>query len=67
VVEAQLHPAFEVPYTIVMVEPHDAPGVHFMGRIPGTADHLRPGAAMSVRFEHVQERGSMPNWYVADE
>jgi uncharacterized OB-fold protein len=67
VVEAPLHPAFEVPYTIVMVEPHDAPGVHFIGRIPGTADHLRPGAAMAVRFEHVQERGSMPNWYVADE
>ncbi|GAA1098188.1 Zn-ribbon domain-containing OB-fold protein [Pseudonocardia alni] len=43
-------PAFPAPYTVVLVELDDHPGVRFVGNVPGAPD-LRPGQPMRVRFD----------------
>jgi uncharacterized protein len=56
------HPAFEVPYTVVLVELEDVPAVRFVGRLPGVPD-LEPGMRMRVTFDRFGEAGeTMPNW-----
>jgi uncharacterized OB-fold protein len=62
VAEAQLHPAFEVPYTILVVEADDAPGVRLLGHLPGAHDDLEPGMPMAVRFDQTPGEVSVPNW-----
>ena len=61
VVEHQVHPAYPVPYTIVLVELDDAPGVRMVGRLPGSAD-LTVGQAMEVVFEELGDGVVLPNW-----
>jgi uncharacterized protein len=61
VVEHQVHPAYPAPYTIVLVELDDAPGVRYVGNIPGRPD-LTDGMAMRVRFDSVDGGGMLPQW-----
>ena len=63
VVEHPAHPAFEVPYTIVLVELEDAPEVRLVGSIPGRAE-LEIGSRMQVRFDQVAEDIWLPQWEV---
>ena len=62
VVERQLLPAFPVPYTIVLVEPDDAPGVRLVGHVPGRLDDPTPGQAMHATFDDVRDGVVVPQW-----
>jgi uncharacterized OB-fold protein len=58
--EHQVHPAYPVPYTIVLVELDDRPGVRFVGSLPG-APQLTDGQAMRVWFEELDD-AVLPQW-----
>jgi hypothetical protein len=56
------HPAFPVPYTVVLVELEAHPSVRFAGHLPG-APALEIGMAMRLYFEPVGGTGvRLPNW-----
>jgi uncharacterized OB-fold protein len=61
VVDHQVHPAFPVPYTILLVDLEDHPGVRFVGYLPGAAD-LTPGEPVRVRFEELADGTVLPQW-----
>ena len=61
VVEHQVHPAFPVPYTIVLVELDDHLGVRLVGQLPG-APELVAGQLMEVWFEEMAEGVTIPQW-----
>ena len=61
VAEHQVHPSYPVPYTIVLVELDDHPGVRFVGNLPG-APHLTDGQPMRVWFEHLDDGVVLPQW-----
>jgi uncharacterized OB-fold protein len=61
VADHQVHPAYPVPYTIVLVDLDDAPGVRLLGHVPGSPD-LRAGMAMRVRFDELADGVVLPNW-----
>ena len=61
VVEHQVHPAYPVPYTIVLVELDDAPGVRLVGSLPGSP-HVTEGQPMRVRFDTVADGAVLPQW-----
>lgn len=56
-----LHPAFETPYTVVLVELDEAPGARLVGHLPGEPD-LFDGMEMRVRFEVVDADVVLPQW-----
>jgi uncharacterized OB-fold protein len=58
-IEHQSHPAFPTPYTIILVELDDAPGVRVVGRIDGAPD-LTAGLPIRVSFEDLGEGLGMP-------
>jgi uncharacterized OB-fold protein len=60
-VEHQVHPAYPVPYTIVLVELDDRPGVRFVGSLPG-APALTDGQPMHVSFERLDDGVVIPQW-----
>jgi hypothetical protein len=60
-VHQQVHPMFPVPYTIVVVELEDAPGVRYVGYMDG-APELHLDMAMRVRFEPTEDGGALPQW-----
>ena len=64
VVEHQVHPAFPVPHTILLVELDEAPGVRVVGHLPG---RHAPGVGhpVRVRFDRVDERVVLPQWDLA--
>jgi uncharacterized OB-fold protein len=62
VVEHQLLPAFPVPYTIVLVEPDDAPGVRLVGHVPGRLENPAPGQPMHATFDDVRDGVVVPQW-----
>lgn len=63
VVEHQVHPAMPVPYTSVLVDLDELPGVRFLGRLDGRPK-LTIGMAMTVEF--VDAGGvRIPNWVPA--
>jgi uncharacterized OB-fold protein len=64
VVDHQVHPAYPTPYTIVLVELDDRPGVRMIGHLPG-APELREGQAMNVWFEAVDDGVVLPQWELA--
>lgn len=57
-----LLPNFETPYTVLIVEPVDAPGVRFLGWQPGDASRLRPGMLATASFGPSASGGIFPNW-----
>lgn len=61
-VEHQVHRAFPVPYTILLVELEDAPEVRLIGYLPGRPE-LTAGMPMRVWFEPVDDDGTrLPQW-----
>ena len=61
VVEHQVHPDYPAPYTVVLVELDEAPGVRYVGNLPGRPD-LHDGMAMRVRFDDAGDGVTLPNW-----
>jgi uncharacterized OB-fold protein len=56
------HPAFPLPYTVVLVELEEHPGVRFAGHLPGTP-MLQAGMPMTVRFDRIDGTSlCLPNW-----
>lgn len=60
VVTHQVHPAFPVPYTVVLVDLDELPGTHFLGHIDGRPE-LRAGQPMEAWFETVEDT-VIPQW-----
>lgn len=60
-VEHQVHPAYPTPYTLVLVEPEDAPTARLVGSLPGRPE-LVAGQAMQVWFEEVADGVVLPQW-----
>lgn len=61
VVEHQVHPAFPVPYTVVLVDLDGAPGARLIGYLDGVPE-LVPGQAMRARFEVLNDEVTLPQW-----
>jgi uncharacterized OB-fold protein len=61
VVTHQVHPAYPVPYTIVLVELDDHPEARLVGQLPGRPE-LEAGQPMEVWFEHVSDDVVLPQW-----
>jgi len=57
----QVHPAYPVPYTVVLVELDDAPAARLVGLLPG-APELAVGQPMEVWFETVDDGVVLPQW-----
>lgn len=57
----QVHEAFEVPYTVVLVELDDAPDARLVGYLPGTPE-LRPDQAMAVDWQELEDGVVLPQW-----
>ena len=60
-VEHQVHPAFPVPYTIVLVELADEPGARLVGWLAGRPE-LEAGMAMEAAFEAVADDTTLVQW-----
>jgi uncharacterized OB-fold protein len=65
VVSHQIHPAYPVPFTIVLVTLDDAPDVRLIGTIPG-APALKEGEEMEIWFEPLDGGGALPQWRKAE-
>jgi uncharacterized OB-fold protein len=63
VVEHQTHPAFPVPFTVVLVALDDVPA-RLVGHLPGRPA-LAAGQAMRVRFDHRDDGTIVPDWDIA--
>jgi uncharacterized OB-fold protein len=61
VVAHQVHPAYPVPYTVVLVELADHPEARLVGQLPGRPE-LTAGQAMEVWFETVSDGVVLPQW-----
>ena len=64
VVEHQVHPAFPVPYTVVLVELDDHPRRGSSATYPGTPE-LVEGQPMEVWFETLDDGVVLPQWRTA--
>ncbi|HET9078417.1 MAG TPA: OB-fold domain-containing protein [Acidimicrobiales bacterium] len=60
-VEHQVHPAFPVPYTVVLVDLDDLPGTRLVGHLEG-APHLEPNQPMEAWFEQLEGGTVLPQW-----
>lgn len=59
-----VHPAFETPYTVVLVELEDHPEVRLAGMLPGEPA-LEAGMAMDVTFEDLDGDVTLPQFVPA--
>ena len=59
-VEHQVHPAFPVPYTVVLIQLDDVPA-RLVGHLPG-APELVEGQPMEVWFETLDDGVVLPQW-----
>jgi uncharacterized OB-fold protein len=66
VVEHPAHPAFAVPYTVLLVEVDGAEGARLVGHLEGVP-HLFDGARVRVRWEHVADDTVLPQWQLEGE
>ena len=55
------HPAYEVPYTVVLVDLDEAPDVRLAGYLPGRPA-LAVGMPMEVWWDDVDGQAVLPNW-----
>jgi uncharacterized OB-fold protein len=62
VVERQFRAAFPAPYTVVIVELDEAPGVRLVGYLPGRPA-LAAGTPLSADFEQF-DTVSLPRWHL---
>jgi uncharacterized protein len=61
VVEHQVHLGFPVPYTIVLVDVDNQPGVRLIGDLAGRPD-LTTGMPMYAQFDEVADGIVLPRW-----
>lgn len=61
VVEHAASRAFEVPYTVLLVELDEIAGVRLLGFLPGDRD-LDVGTAMRATFDDVRDGVVVPQW-----
>ncbi len=61
VAEHQVHPAFPVPYTVVLVELRDVPQVRLAGRLPGRPV-LVPDMPMRAVFHAAESGVTLVDW-----
>jgi hypothetical protein len=70
VVTHQVHPAYPVPYTLILIDLDAAPGTHLLGRIDG-APELAAGMPLDIWFEELGTADDgdggrravvLPNW-----
>ena len=61
VVEHQVHPAYPVPYTLVVVTLNDIAHVRLVGSIPGRPV-LKAGMPMRVSFQTLETGIVVPQW-----
>jgi uncharacterized OB-fold protein len=65
VVAHQVHPAYPVPYTVVLVDLDALPGTRLVGHLPGEHD-LAVGMPLEVWFDELGEIGGrrvvVPQW-----
>ena len=59
-VHHSVHPGFETPYTVVVVELDDPAGVRLVGHLPGEPD-LSAGMPMAVAYESLGDV-VIPTW-----
>ena len=59
-VEHQVHPAFPVPYTVVLIQLDDVPA-RLVGYLPGSPE-LTEGQPMQVWFETLVDGVVLPQW-----
>ena len=57
----QVHLLFPVPYTVVLVQLDDYPGVRLCGFLEGTPD-LSPGQPLSAQFDLIGDEAGLPRW-----
>jgi uncharacterized OB-fold protein len=62
-VEHQVHPAFPVPYTVVLIQLDDVQA-RLVGHLPGTPE-LVEGQPMEVWFETLDDGVVLPQWRTA--
>jgi uncharacterized OB-fold protein len=60
-VRQQVHEAYPVPYTVVVVALDEAPHARFVGSIPGEPQ-LTAGQPMQVWFQALAPGVVLPNW-----
>jgi uncharacterized protein len=60
-VEHQIHPAFPVPYTVVLVELADEPAARLVGYLPGRPD-LYAGQEMQAWFDQLPDGSTLVQW-----
>jgi len=66
VVTHQVHPAFEVPYTVLLVELDEPAGVRLIGHVPGRpAVHI--GQPVRASFPALPDGSLLPNWELLDD
>ena len=63
--EHEVHPAFPVPYTVVLVELNDAPEVRLLGHLQGRPE-LRAGMSMHAEFTSHDPDVTLVQWRPAD-
>jgi uncharacterized OB-fold protein len=61
VVEHSVDDAFPAPYTVVLVELVEMPGVRFVTHLDGRHD-LAPGLTMAVWFDRLDDGVVVPRW-----
>jgi uncharacterized OB-fold protein len=59
--EQQIDPCFPVPYTVVLVELDEAPGVRLVGHLSGRQE-LSIGQPMEASFETVEPSVALLRW-----
>lgn len=61
VVEHQVHPVFETPFTSILVELEERPDVRLVGYLPGRP-RLEEGTRVRVRFDDLGGGFALPGW-----
>lgn len=64
VVAHQVHPAYPVPYTVVLVELDELPAARLVGYLEGTPE-LTAGQPVEAWFETLDEGVVLPQWRLA--
>ncbi len=61
-VQHQVHPGYPTPYTVLLVELEDRPGMRMVGQLPGQpVTPLTAGQPVEAWFEHVDDT-VLPQW-----
>ena len=66
VAEHPLHPAFPVPYTVLLVAPDGGHGARLVGHLDGTPA-LHDGTRVRVRWEDLADGTVLPQWELVGE